>query len=363
MRRSSCWVLLLCASCGGIGEREDPNHCRDTYCVGGEETAGYLGFIPPSPRDLLIIVDDRIPSGPAADRLEKALREMMQNTLPLSGWDAENLNVALVSASWEQPAGLWPETTSCTLPSGGFLHSAESCAAPTNVAGQVTDAVACAALHLPVSGGGPRPLETIRTLLAPGGLAETSGFRRKDAYLLVAIVASEDDPGGTEGIAATREVLGSIVEYVDEQVVVGVVAPPTAIALTGLARSFGENGATTDIAADAWSALPFLTHPSCCWDWWPECLDWPLADADTATDGVQPDCVGIETHFQAAGRAEQILPPCPAEGFASGACWRLSWEAGKCPANEFRFLVDVPLPACLPDYRVSYALTCATRMP
>jgi hypothetical protein len=36
--RLSAWLGLavVCVSCGGLGEDKDPNHCLDTYCVGGE---------------------------------------------------------------------------------------------------------------------------------------------------------------------------------------------------------------------------------------------------------------------------------------------------------------------------------------
>ena len=71
---------------------------------------------------------------------------------------------------------------------------------------------------------------------------------------------------------------------------------------------------------------------------------------------------GIEIHFSANGRTKEILPPCPADGSAPGACWRISWDATKCPSNKFQFLVDIPPPACLPDYSIDYLLTCATRL-
>jgi hypothetical protein len=361
------WILSALAfpACGGIGDPVDPNHCRDTYCVGGEATAGFLGYTRPSPLDLVIVLDDSIPSGPYAGRLEEALREMMQNTLPVTYWDGDNLNVALVPAatSPSQPSRMWPDTPYCALPAGSFLHSSRSCDSPNNFQGDVRDAVACAALHMPVSGLAPRPMETIRTLLGPGGPAQASGFRRKNADLFLAIVSIGDDPGSesAETVSATRDLLSTVVEELEYSVLVGVVAPATATGLGAFARSFGGNGATTDIGADSWSALPFLTGPHGFRDWWPECLDWPLADADPTTDGIQPDCVGTEVHLSAAGRTDEILPPCPADGVPPGACWRVSWDANKCPSNEFRFLVDVQPPACLPDYNIRYLLTCATR--
>jgi hypothetical protein len=319
---------------------------------------------------MVIVIDDSIPSGPYAGRLEKGLREMMQNTLPVTYWGRDNrdINLAIFPAAMGlDDAGpsqaLWPAIPACALPTGSFLHSARLCDAPSNFEGGIVDAVACAVLHLPASGLPPRPLETIRALFAPGGPAEVTQFRRKEAPLLLAIVSSEDDPDGGSSVSATRDVISTVVDELDYDVLVGVVAPATATGLAGFSKSFGGNGAFTDIAADQWSALRSLTDWGLMGGGRPECLDWPLADADPDADGIQPECVGTEIHQSSAGRTENILPTCPAGGSASGSCWRVSWEPKKCGPVKFQFLVDVPPPACLPDYVIKYTLTCATQLP
>src|SRR5512142_532104 len=140
MRRSSCWMLLLCASCGGIGD-PDPNRCTDGDCVGGEETLWYAPYRPRPVFDLVLVVDDSIPSGPHAEKLERAVHELAENLRsPVTGQYEVDINIALVPATSDATA-LWPRSAYCPLPNGGFLHSAELCAAPNNFQGDLADAL------------------------------------------------------------------------------------------------------------------------------------------------------------------------------------------------------------------------------
>jgi hypothetical protein len=371
MRPGLVLTALVCLStaCGGLGEAVDSNHCEDTYCVGGEATDRYTASRPPSPMDLIVVLDDSVVSGPYASRLEGALRELVKNMIsPNGGLLTADLNVALLPAASGEastrmpiPSRLWPETPYCAQPSQPFLHAARLCDAPSNFQGDLADALACAALHLPASAEPPRPLEVIRAFLEPGGPAEATDFRRKSAYLLLAIVSSQDDPtlADAQALATYREFLGTVVEHPAEAILTGVVAPAEARGLAGFAASFGENGAFSEITTESWSAIPFMTNIR----WWgdgrPICLDWPVADADPNMEGVQPDCVALEIHLSEAGRTEEILPRCSDDGSRPQPCWRTSWD--RCAPNRFEFVVDSPPVACLPSYVVQYSFTCATR--
>ena len=366
-------MALVWSSCGGIGEPGDPNHCKSTYCVGGEATVSYASHGVPTSLDLLVVLDDSVASGPYAPRLESALRTMMRNKMPYSAWDRyePDLNVALVPAAMgfentgaSPPSRLWPETAYCPMPSGPFLHTARLCDAPSNILGDWADTVACAALHLPASGQPPSPLETIRSLLEPGGLAETSGFRRKNVPLLLVIVSTQDDPTAADAatLAAYRDFLGTVADPPDEALLAGVVAPTTAKGLSAFAESFGENGALSEITDESWSAIPFVTEEHLIRDFFPICIDWPVDDADPNAEGLQPDCVASEIHRSlSAARTEQILPRCLDDGSTPKPCWSVSWNPNRCAPDKFEFVVEEAPPVCLPSYVVRYSFTCAIR--
>jgi hypothetical protein len=260
-------AVCLSTACGGIGEPVDPNHCKDAYCSGGEMTASIQGYHPPTPLDLLIVLDDSVASGPYAARLESALRALANGIKsPCDGELNPDLNVALVPASMGTTSPSWPATPYCLLPSGPYLHAAKLCDAPNNFQGDLADALSCAALHLPPSSLPPRPLEAIRAFLQPGGLAEAGGFRRKNSYLLLVIVSSQDDPtiADAKTLAAYRDFLGTVVESPDDAILASIVAPAAAPGLASFVKSFGENGDFSDITTAAWSAIPFVTDLR----WW-----------------------------------------------------------------------------------------------
>ena len=68
VRRSwiSAVVLAAASSCGGLGEPVDPYHCRDSYCVGGDVTVSYTAIFNPHLLDMVVVLDDSVPSGPGA---------------------------------------------------------------------------------------------------------------------------------------------------------------------------------------------------------------------------------------------------------------------------------------------------------
>jgi hypothetical protein len=365
-------VALVCASCGGLTEPNDPNHCLSTGCSGGEQIVSIVAAPPPGPTDMLIVIDDLVPSSPDGAKLEQGLRDMMSSVEldVLSTRRGIDLNLALVSAAMDGdgaaatlPARLWPASSSCAQPNSSFLHATQICGDQSNFFGELSDVVACAALHMTASGKAPRPMAALRAVLDPGGSGERTGFRRPDARLLVAIVSTGDDPDlAAEGaVAGYHDYLAALVNDPDYRLMVGVVAPTAAQGLSSFSKSFGENGTFSDIAGSSWTSLAEMTYstregPS------RPCIFWPVVDAKPDVEGIQPDCVATERDWSGTAWTEEILPPCPEDGANLGRCWRLSWDPNRCGPTGFELVVEPRFPVCLPSYPVMYTLTCATRI-
>jgi hypothetical protein len=370
---SSSWIILvLLSSCGGIGDPIDP--CRDADCVGGETTVRYWATRGTRAIDILLIVDERVGASPEGPKLASALARMMGNLdWPLGiGGSAIDLHVAMVSAAATDATGntappmLWPTSPSCANPSGPFLRATQLCDESSNFSGALSEAVVCAALHVPASGRSPRPIDTLRTVLSPGGLGESTGFRRQDVQLIVAIVSTEEDPYLVDSgaVAAAHDLLANVAPNPDNASVVGIVGPAEAEGLLALATYFGDDGAFSAATDPVWSSLPFTTEVRLSVDGWPgyrDCLDWPVVDAQPDLEGIQPDCVATEIHRSSTEQTEEIMPACTDSASASGRCWRPSRTPNPCPAGTFEFRVEPQPLACQPNYSIIFTLTCALR--
>lgn len=367
---SACAALSMgCASCGGLDQSPDPNHCLSTYCVGGEKTTYTLAYGGPMPVDVLIAVDGSVPSGPQAPVMERALRAMVERLPDLAEiWlHKMDLNLALVSASLATNAtidgasgGLWPATPLCPQPNGPYLHDARSCDSPSNYQGTLGDALACAALHMPVTGQPGRPLETLRALLAPGGLAETGGFRRKDAPLYLVVITREDDPAAASDALRTEyaDALGA--NAPDWVTMVAVIAPASAqglLAFAGLA-----DGAFDDLAATSWTGPAWIAEPHIAVDWEVPCVDGQIVDAAPEAPGIHPDCFVEERDRSATVLVERPIPFCQGAGADPDPCWKTRPSHGRCPAPGLEFQIVRSEFACMPDYSINYLYTCATNL-
>ena len=366
-------VLLGCAGCGGIGEPPAPIPCTGSDCAGGEADVTFSYYNGSRSIDLLLVIDDRIPTSAFAPTLERELRGVAQ-TMQLGldyGRFVADYNVAMIPASWVADAAvsgdgsnLWPVDPPCVQLSGPYFHAGRLCESPSNFQGAIGDTLACAALHLTSSGQASRPFDTVRAVLGPGGPAEQSGLRRKNATLYVIVVASEDDP--TLASASAREeyaaFLRELVERPDDQLLVGVVAPASAENLVGLVTQLGLPGVFDDLAAQYWRAFAYFdgveTNKSSNF-----CLDWPIADADPTIAGLQPNCVVVEGDVLAnATVAERITPTCPADGSSSEICWRLTADRTKCPMTGQLVSIGWPSGMCLPNYQIKFTAFCAIQI-
>ena len=357
-------LFALFASCGGLGDAIDPNRCRDSYCVGGDVTVSYTGIFAPQVVDLVVVLDDAVPPGPHAPVLEQALRQTAGYLTDAmnSGTRGIDLNVALVPAAYTATSPpLWPASPSCPQPSGPFLHASQMCDAPSNFAGELGDALACAALAMAPSGVAARPLDALHAILAPAGAG--GGFRRPDAFLAVVLVSTSDDPNlaTPAEVARQHDYLRGLVVDPDYALTVAVVAPASAQGLVALASSFGDNAWFSDVEASSWPALPNTAEYFTWREWWPSCVDATGVDTDPNTDGIQLDCVATELDVSASTRTEAVIPRCPDSGTAAEPCWKVVHDTNRCPVNGLEFLVGGARPQCMPSYAVRYSLTCAVR--
>ena len=237
--------FVIAGACGGMGKSPPADSGACEGCL-PPATAEWVASMGAQPLDLLVVVDDRVPSGSAGVAFEasmQALAANMESHLEQSRYAAD-IHIAMVPASLAPgsasvPSRLWPESDACVQPTGAFLHASVLCDAPGNFAAPLGDALACAGAHLPASGQPSLPLEVVRMLLSPGGPAEATGFRRAGASLFLAIVTSEDDPAwSAEGTRSQYDAFFSELFPTDGNWEVAVVAPAYADGLRSFAKRF-----------------------------------------------------------------------------------------------------------------------------
>jgi hypothetical protein len=357
-------ALLLFGACERAAFKSGNDPCQDLQCrpttkIKWSGQGGRLPF------DLLIVVDDRVPSSPQGAVLARTLRALsanLQEHLDLDRYAAD-INIGIVSSSLaalDGAAKVWPPSPACPQPDGAFLHVSELCDSPGNSAATTGDLLECAASSLQPSGQPSTPSQVIRTLLAPGGLAERTGFRRAGAYLMLAIVSSEDDPGlvGADSLGAFVEFLQSSVPE-EEMLEVAVVAPAQAAGLYGLAEQLELNHLPDDIAGDPWRYMTYLGVP---WEVYilGPCLPYLPSELDTGD--FKPDCRVVERHHRSpVDYTESSVPACPPaeepNGTTDGPCWRIESDMLNCLGGAGIRIVS-PALACRPSYSTVYRATC-----
>jgi hypothetical protein len=358
--------LLLAGACGGIEERTgggvDPcanMACRPTLTITWTASMGRR------PIDLLLVVDDRVPTGPASAAFAKAMNDLAANTqllLEMDRW-ASDIHIALVPANLApdtSPSQLWPTSQACPLPAGPYVQLSELCDSPINFYGSLADLLACATTHLPTSGLPSRPLDTARALLSPKGLALATGFRRSNGELLLAIVTSEDDPTAAE--PGGRKGFVDLVNGLDPDqslFQMAVAAPADATGFAELAKALYLLG--PDNIADAqWPSIGYIadTHR----DWTTKlCLD--IVDPNQFLQREQPPlpCTFVERITKTGGEtSERPLAECPADTTPAEPCWRAGIDTLRCPVSGVYLEYVEPHQVCRTGDHVTVTATCAT---
>ena len=360
--RTAVLALCLGAACGRTPESVDSGQDCSNLACRPTTTVNWTGSYGVSPMDFLIVVDDSVPGSPAGAALSKALRAVADNIY----WQlqdtrcAMDIHVAVVPANLgaNRATRLWPENQACAQPDGSYLQTSELCNSGPNFEGQLPDVLACAGTSLGSSGQPSRPLETIRALLSPGGLGETTGFRRPRARLLLGVVSATDDPDlATEASQADYRdfLLGTVPD--SDYIELAIVAPADARGLQSFAELVGADAAFDDIAADSWYWMPGLGEPM---EAEPLnlCIDYPFVDLAAPSDPPQPMCFVVERDTTPDGKTqERNLPTCPAAGTVDAPCWRPVLDYTKCPG--FGLLIAIVRPGCRSPDHLKYQVTCA----
>jgi hypothetical protein len=362
-------ALLLAGSCGGIEERKgggvDP--CADLACR-PTTTANWTTTLGRKPMDLLIVVDDRVPSGPAAVTFAKEMQDLAetwQELLNQEGPYLADLHIAMATSNLSPgiaSTNLWPAFQACPKPAGAFVQTSLLCEAPTNFLGSLAELLTCAGTSLTASGQPSRPLETVHALLSPGGPAETTGFRRPDGLLFLAIITSEDEPA--LGDAATRaayyEFLAGLVSDPSYDLEIALVAPESADGLRELAQLFDDAAFFEDIVADSWH-LSWLEGPRE-WHGSVNCIGQADLDDWETTDEPRPTCYVSRRSTKPDGSTSEIfVPQCLPDETQDQVCWRAMWDHMKCPSGrEVSLEIVNPPQVCRTSDRVSYEASCAT---
>jgi hypothetical protein len=238
------------------------------------------------------------------------------------------------------------------------------CGAPPNFSAPLADVLGCASTHLPISGQPSRPMEAIRGLFAPGGLAQTTGFRRPEAPLYLVIVTATDDPALATD-AARREYRDFLWQLPVEagNVEVVVVAPtdaPGLYGLTGISPLYAE---FDDLASPSWAFTSWLAEPAHLTRR-EFCIDFPYLDLGSPATGPRPVCSLVELATGPDGNSrERTIEACPESGTTNDAldvtCWRPVLDNSKCPGwGGLRIDIRQPQASCRAPDRLEYRATC-----
>jgi hypothetical protein len=355
-------VLCLCAACGRTPEAEPGVHDCSNLACRPTTTVSWTGQYGVAPLDFLLVVDDSVPGGPAQAALSKAMRAIADNIywLLLETRFAMDIHVAVVPANLVDngTTGLWPESQACAVVDGSYLRTSPLCGTAPNFAGSLADLLDCAGAHVLGSGQPRRPMETVRALLSPGGLGQTTGFRRPAAQLLLGIVSATDDPDLATGAgrADYRDfVLGAVSD--PDALWLAIAAPADAQGLRGFASFFDYSATFDDLAADSWYYLSSLGEPLSAKVQF-LCIDYPIVDLTAPGSPIAPMCIVVERDTSPDGTSQETaLPMCPAASTEDAPCWRLVLDNNKCPVNGQR--IDIVRPGCRSPDRLKYRVTCA----
>lgn len=367
--RTAVLALCLGAACGRTPEvaASIPRDCSNLACR-PTGTIAWTATLGARPIDILILLDETVPAGPAGGPLAAAMQAMaasLQAQLDVTRYQAD-IHVALVPSNLGAAAtatSLWPMSQACPLDDGAYLHTSTLCDFPANFTTPLPEVLGCASTHLPISGQPSRPMETIRSLFASGGLAQTTGFRRPEATLYLAIVAATDDPALATD-AARREYRDFLWQLPAEagNLEVVVVAPADAPGLWGLTGISPLYAEFDDLAAPSWDSMSWLAEPAQV-DGLGFCIDFPYLDLGSPATGPRPVCNVSELATSPGGSSrERVIATCSEASTTSDAldlpCWRPVKDNNRCPRLGIRIDIRQPPANCRAPDRLRYWASC-----
>jgi hypothetical protein len=324
--------------------------CRPTRTITWTASLGRL------PIDLILVVDDRVPDGPARAAYTEAMNEVATNMQIVADMRryAADIHVALVPANLDlakSPPSLWPASQACPLPTGPYLQLSELCDAPVNFSGSLADLFACATTRLPASGLPSRPFEVLRAVLSPDGPAWATGFRRPTARLLLAVVTSEDDPTVAES-SGRRNMVDFLNSLISDEpwLETAVAAPAGATGIIELLAALNQSE-PDDIVAPSWISFRGLGRD-------PGSKTAVLGCVDLL--GNPSACEAVERIAEVGGAVERPLPECPTAETPVEPCWRMWTDRDRCPVSGLSFEYVEPELTCRTGERTTVQAKCAT---
>jgi hypothetical protein len=316
--------------------------------------------------DILFIIDDTPAIAGNQTALVAAMPAIAQilQTMP-GGLPSLHLGVAAASLAPGSGGGV-PRTQAdaCGLGPGQQFLSTDSCGQSPNFGGTFTDTLSCLADLGTTASGPAEPLTVIREMLDGPTVAGAgwTGFLRPNAYLLLVIVAGEDDPSGPPDLGALAAFVRNS-KSDPEQVFVSAIVPSATCAtspatsaplLSTFVEAFGGNGVEGCSAGDLvnWlTTLLTIRHG----DAGPSLCPAGIRDIDPTRPGLQATCT-VEDHVWSSdgARSDSLPPSCDVAG---PPCWTFTpGSADDCPG---RWLVTVDRgPDFCPQIVTTTEVTC-----
>jgi hypothetical protein len=343
--------------------------CGDGTC-GSEESVTWRisnGY-GDSPLDILFVIDDTPAISGTRAALAAAIPQIAQILQSLPG-GPPSLHLGVVAASLEQGSGGsgMPRTRAdaCGLSAGQPFLSTQACGQSPNFGGTFTNALSCLADLGTTASGAAEPLTVMREILDGPSVAGAgwTDFLRPNAYLLLIIVAGEDDASGPPDLGALAAFVRSF-KSDPNQVLVSAIVPsatcatsPAASAplLSTFVEAFGGNGAEGCSPGDLVDALTSQLSVKVSDLIAPECLA-DIRDIDPTRPGLQANCTVDEAYVSASdgSGSESVVASCDVSG---PPCWTFTpGSAGVCPGG-WLFTVDRG-PGFCPRVLTTTEVTC-----
>ena len=329
-------MLTLAAIATGCGGELPPVACDGGSC--GTQSSWRKNYQIAINRkvDLLFVVDDTAAIAPHRDALTAEFTAMA--TALRASPAPTSLHVGFIRAG------------SCdTSTRGGvcgvvaqeqFLRS-EWCQTIDNFAGAYEQTFACLGDLGAADCAPAQPLEAARRFVTGAAPPGWEGFLRPDAYLMIVVVAAQDDASEQQaGLTPTAIAAGiKAVKSDPSQIVVSIIGPggcaagePMGPRLVEFVSEFGSNGLYLPLCSGQLTpALDRITqqintsfHPYCATN---------VRDTDLEAPGLQANCTVEDFANNPDGtRTSSRLPNCDA---SAPPCWRMIASSGYC--NEYTF--------------------------
>jgi hypothetical protein len=314
--------------------------------------------------DVLFVIDDTPAIAGSQPALAATLPQIAQILQALPG-GLPSLHLGVVAAS-PDGAGGTPRTrvSACGLGTGQQFLSTDSCGQSPSFSGTFTDALSCLADLGATASGPAEPLTVTRQILDGPSVAGAgwTGFLRPNAYLLLILVAAQDDTSGPPDLAGFAGFVRSF-KSDPNQVLVSAIVPSATCAISPaisaplisrFVAAFGSNGVEGCSAGDLVNGLSSqltIRHG----DMGPTPCPADIRDTDPSQPGLQATCA-VDEHVWASdgSQSEAVVASCDVAG---PPCWTfMPGSADVCP-GRWLFTVDRGPDFC-PQVTIQTVVTC-----